>query len=95
MSTKDIARNSNEDFQLHSTSNCHLLGANMRILDQETAVRLEESQGKFLKRALGLSKYTASRLVSVLARETFLLDDLRLKLLLPCSGSMGTRGEER
>jgi hypothetical protein len=36
-----------------------------------------------LEKKTGLSKYTPSRLVYVLARETFLLDDLMLQHLLP------------
>ena len=57
-------------------------------LTRKQLSELENLKARFLKRALGLSKYTASRLVYVLARETLLLDDLRLKLLLPCTESL-------
>jgi hypothetical protein len=44
---------------------------------------LESLKARYLKRTMGLSKYTPSRLEYALARETFLLDDLMLKHLLP------------
>jgi hypothetical protein len=44
---------------------------------------IESLKARYLKRVIGLSKYTPSRLVYPLARETFLLDDLMLKHLLP------------
>ena len=44
---------------------------------------LEKVKTTFLKRALCLSKYSLSRLVYELTRETMLLEDLRLQLLLP------------
>jgi hypothetical protein len=44
---------------------------------------IESLKARYLKRTMGLSKYTPFRLVYALARETFLLDDLMLKHLLP------------
>mgnify|MGYP000250499100 CR=1 FL=1 len=41
---------------------------------------IENVKARFLKMALGLSKYTSSRLVYELAREPFLMEELRLKL---------------
>ena len=43
---------------------------------------VELLKARFLKRTLGLSKYTPSRLVYVLSRETFFIEDLRTRLLL-------------
>ena len=57
-------------------------------LTRKQLLELENLKTRFLKRALGLSKYMASWLVYVSARGTFLLDDLRLKLLLPCTESL-------
>ena len=44
---------------------------------------IERLKATYLKRAMGVSKYTSSRLVYILARETFLLEDIRLSHLLP------------
>lgn len=46
---------------------------------------LESLKARFLKRALCVSKYTPSRLVHVLTRETFLVEDLRLQHMLPAT----------
>jgi hypothetical protein len=43
---------------------------------------IEKVKARFLKAALGLSKFTPSRLVYELARETFLTKDNRLRYLL-------------
>lgn len=43
---------------------------------------MEKVKARFLKAALGLSKFTPSRLVYELARETFLIEDNRLRYLL-------------
>ncbi|KAJ4425952.1 hypothetical protein ANN_27578 [Periplaneta americana] len=43
----------------------------------------ENVKATYLKRALGVSKFTSSRLVYILTRESFLIDDLRITLLLP------------
>ena len=40
-------------------------------------------KSRFLKRVLNVSKRTPSRLAYVLARETFLMEDVRFKILLP------------
>ena len=44
---------------------------------------LEKVKTRYLKRVLGVSKCTQSRLVYKLAREMFLIEDLRLTILLP------------
>lgn len=44
---------------------------------------IEKIKGAFLKRALCLSKYTLSRLVYVLAKEQFFIEDLRQCMQLP------------
>jgi hypothetical protein len=56
---------------------------------------LEKVKAKFLKKALGVSKYTRSRLVYELAKETFLVEELRINLLLPSSKSATKLLEER
>lgn len=43
----------------------------------------ENVKALYLKRILGVSKYTPSRLVYLLARETFLIQDIRTRMLLP------------
>ena len=44
--------------------------------------RIEKVKPRFIKKALGVSKYTPNRMAYALARETFFLEDLRLKILL-------------
>ena len=44
---------------------------------------LEAVKSRFLKAALGVSKYTKSRLIYELAKETLFVEDLRLKFSLP------------
>ena len=60
---------------------------------------IENVKARFLKAAMGLSKYTPSRLAYDLARETFLLEDLRTGLLLPATNAetklRKTREEKR
>ena len=46
---------------------------------------IEAVKARFLKLVLGVSKYTRSRLSYELARETFLIEDLRIKYFLPCT----------
>ena len=46
---------------------------------------LESLKPRYLKRVLGVSKYALSRYAYVLARETFLVEDLRLQMLLPAT----------
>lgn len=56
---------------------------------------LESIKSRYLKRALGLSKYSLSRYAYELARETFFLEDLRLRMLLPATESYKKVVEER
>ena len=44
---------------------------------------IESIKARFLKAALGISKFAPSRLAYELARETFLIEDLRTRLILP------------
>ena len=46
---------------------------------------IESLKPRFLKRVLGVSKYALSRHIYSLARETFVGEDLRLKMLLPAA----------
>ena len=56
------------------------------IWEHLTEKQLESIEGvksRFLKRAMGLSKHTPSRLVYVMARENFLIEEIGWKHLLP------------
>ncbi|PSN46113.1 hypothetical protein C0J52_17254 [Blattella germanica] len=44
---------------------------------------IEKVKATYLKKAIGVSKNTRSRLVYLLARETFLIEDLRMTMTLP------------
>lgn len=44
---------------------------------------IENTKARFLKRVLGVSKMTPSRLTYELARETFLIEDIRINMQLP------------
>ena len=52
-------------------------------LKKQSLEKLEKLRATYLKKVLCLSKYTPSRLVYVLAREPFYIEELRLKFLLP------------
>jgi hypothetical protein len=56
---------------------------------------LENVKARFLKITLGISKYTPSRLADELAKETFLMEDLRYRLLLPSTENSSRLIEER
>ena len=56
---------------------------------------MEKVKARFLKTALGVSKYTRSRLVYELAGEPFLIEDLRWKLDLPSTDSWRKLLEDR
>lgn len=47
--------------------------------------RLEKVKARFIKRAIGASKYTPSRMAYMLARETLFLEDMRYAMLLPAT----------
>jgi hypothetical protein len=49
---------------------------------------IESIKARYLKRSMGFSKYTPSRLTYVLARETFLLEDIMWKCLLQSTTSV-------
>ena len=55
---------------------------------------LEKVKARYMKLALGVSKFTPSRLTYEMCRETFLLDDLRLSLILPPTTSFLALKEE-
>ncbi|KAJ9587891.1 hypothetical protein L9F63_018672 [Diploptera punctata] len=57
--------------------------------------RLEKVKPRFIKKALGASKYTPNRMAYMLARETFFLEDLRQRILLPATeSSKSTKSNE-
>ena len=64
----------------------------LRSKDLQT---LENVKARFLKKTLGVSKYTLSRLVYVLAREPFLLEELRTKCNLPYTPNWKKALDER
>ena len=45
--------------------------------------RMEKVKARFLKRALVAGKYVPNRMIYMLTRETYFLEDLRFRLLLP------------
>ena len=51
-------------------------------LSRRQLQELESLKPRYLKRVLGVSKFTLSRNVYVLARETFIIEDLRTQMLL-------------
>lgn len=55
----------------------------------------ENVKANFLKRALGISRFTPSRMAYVLAREPFLIEDLRVKFLLPSTDAYKNFLQER
>lgn len=64
-------------------------------LSNRDLICLENVKARFLKAALGVSKYTKSRLVYELAGETFLMEDLRMKLDLPSTHGWKKLMEDR
>ena len=52
---------------------------------------LEKVKATYLKRALGVSKTTRSRLVYLLAREPFLLEDIKLRYMLQHTKALGNQ----
>ena len=48
--------------------------------------KIENVKTGYLKRALGVSKCTPNRLVYLLTRETFFVEDIRIRMLLPNTG---------
>ena len=52
-------------------------------LSRRQLQELKSPKPMYLKRMLGVSKFALSRYAYVLARETFLVEDLRLQMLLP------------
>lgn len=56
----------------------------LSISDME---RIEKVKARFLKRALGAGKFAPNRYMYLLARETFFIEDLRMKMALPSNES--------
>ena len=48
--------------------------------------KIKNVKTRYLRRALGVSKYTPKRLIYLLTRETFFLKDIRIRMLLPHTG---------
>ncbi|PSN47824.1 hypothetical protein C0J52_16432 [Blattella germanica] len=59
-------------------------------LTKKNLATLERVKAAYIKKVLGVSKTTRSRLVYVLARETFLVEDLRTNLILPNTSATET-----
>lgn len=64
-------------------------------LTKKQLKEIEKLKATYIKRVLCISKFTPSRLAYVMARETFLLDDLRLQHLLSATPAMQSVIEER
>lgn len=62
------------------TYGIEIIGEHLTMANLET---LEGVKATYLKKAMGVSKYTRSRFVYLLARETFLTEDLRTNMMLP------------
>lgn len=62
------------------TYGIHIIGEYLKLRDLKV---LENIKALYLKKVLGVSKYTPSRYVYLLTREPFLIEDLRYNLLLP------------
>ena len=62
------------------TYGIQLIWEQLTLTDLQT---LERVKARFLKRILGIAKTAPSRLAYMLARETFLIEDIRYNLLLP------------
>ena len=58
-------------------------------LDKSSLNKIEKVKSTFLKKILCVSKYTPSRLTYQLTGEPFLIEDLRLKMLLPATDAYG------
>lgn len=56
---------------------------------------LENVKARFLKITLEISKYTPSRLAYQLAKETFLMEDLRYRLLMSSTENSSQLFEDR
>lgn len=52
-------------------------------LHEKNLATMERVKATYIKRAIGVSKYTRSRLAYLLARETFLIEDIRILFSLP------------
>ena len=65
-----------------ATYGIELVWENLTASDLE---RLEKVKARFIKRAIGASKYTPSRMAYMLARETLFLEDMRYAMLLPAT----------
>ena len=74
------------------TYGIHLIWEKLTKKDLAT---IEGVKAKFLKAAMGISKYTRSCLMYELARENFLIEELRTKLLLPSTKSGEEHLEDR
>ncbi|KAJ4438679.1 hypothetical protein ANN_14626 [Periplaneta americana] len=53
----------------------------------ESLERIEKVKARFLERALGAGKFAPNRYMYLLARETFFIEDLRMKMALPSNES--------
>jgi hypothetical protein len=54
-----------------------------KYLTRKQLLELEQMKARYVKRVLGVSEHTRSRLVYELAKETFFVEDLKTFLMLP------------
>lgn len=64
-------------------------------LTNNDLAKLENVKARFLKRVLGVGKQSPTRIVYVLAKESFFIEDLRLELMLPSTGPYQAHLETR
>ncbi|KAJ4433877.1 hypothetical protein ANN_16190, partial [Periplaneta americana] len=64
-------------------------------LTNNDLTKLENVKARFLKRVLGVGKQSPTRIVYVLAKESFFIEDLRLELMLPSTGPYQAHLETR
>lgn len=78
------------------TYGIELIWDQLKVSDLET---IEKVKASFLKRTLGVSKFTRSRLVYVLTREDYLIQEIRNRMLLPSTTALqvalGRREQKR
>ena len=55
----------------------------VHVTVHQQLLELEKMKARYLKRVLGVSQPTRSRLVYELAKETFFVEDLKTSLMLP------------
>ena len=67
-----------------ATYGLDLIWDKLTINDME---RIENIKARFIKRAIAAGKYAPNRMIHLLVRETFFLEDLRIKMQLPSNAA--------